>query len=160
MRANRHTSRYRLQKHGLIMLFVNITSTFLGIMSGLLIAATLGPFSRGVYQAWRILGAICSDIANFGLGKFIASKFNIESNSFKEIFHHIPIVFVFYTALIPLMLNLNFSIYLISLFYLLIPIGILTDLYLGLLTRSDKFKIISLWDLLVWAGGSIETRLL
>ena len=85
-------NKYQLTKHGIALMLVNLISTSLGFLSGTIIAAILGPYARGVYQAWRIFGAIFSDIANFGLSKFIASKFNIESTSFKGIFRHITLV--------------------------------------------------------------------
>jgi O-antigen/teichoic acid export membrane protein len=153
-------NKYQLTKHGIALMLVNLISTSLGFLSGTIIAAILGPYARGVYQAWRIFGAIFSDIANFGLSKFIASKFNIESTSFKGIFRHITLVYLFVSALIPLMLYLNFSITLIFLFYMLIPIGIFSDIYIGLLTRHGKYRIIAFWNLFAWAGGAMATILL
>jgi len=153
-------NKYQLTKHGIVLIFVNLISTSLGFLSGAIIAAFLGPYARGVYQAWRIFSNVFYDITNFGLSKFIASKFNIESTSFKGIFRHITIVYLFVFALIPLMLYLNFSITLISLFYILVPIGIFSDIYIGLLTRHGNYNIIALWNLISWAGGSIATILL
>jgi len=160
MNRNKLINKYQLTKHGIVLMFVNLISTSLGFLSGSIIAAVLGPYARGVYQAWRIFSNVLSEISNFGLTKFIASKFNIESTSFKGIFRHITIVYLFVSALIPLMLYLDFSITLICLVYTLVPIGIFSDIYIGLLTRHGNYSIIALWNLIAWAGGSIAVILL
>jgi O-antigen/teichoic acid export membrane protein len=129
-------------------------------LSGAVIAATLGPYARGLYQSWRIFLAIFSDISNFGLGKFISSKFNIESSTFKGVGKHLLLIYLIATALIPLMINLNFTKSMILIFFLLIPVGIFTDIYFGLLIRNEKYSVVALWSLLAMGGSSLLTILL
>lgn len=147
----------QVSRHGLILIVVNASSTIMGFLSGAAIAAVIGPYGRGIYQEWRIFTSIFSDISSFGLGKFITSKFDIEATSFKGIRKHILLLFLFATALIPLMVHMHFTTSMILIFYLLVPIGVLFDVCNGLLIRNEKYTVVALLSLFVMSGGSLVT---
>lgn len=153
-------SKRVLVKGGLALFLVNVSSSILSFLSGAVIALALGPYERGIYQAWRIFTSIFSDISNFGLAKFISSKFKIESTSFHGLLRHILLNYLLITALLPLMIQLHFSTQIIIICYLLVPVGIATDIYTGLLTRNELYSLIARWNFLVMVGGPILTILL
>ena len=153
-------SHKHIVRHTFSLVFVNAISMVFNFMSGAVIAATLGPFARGLYQSWRIFISIFSDISNFGLSKFISSKFNIESYTFRGIGKHLLFVYMLASALIPLMLKMDFTRNMIFTLFCLVPVGIFTDIYLGLLVRNEKYFVIALWSLIAMAGSSLLTLML
>ncbi len=147
----------KTQKNSLHLIWVNLASTFLNFFSGAIIAAALGPFARGIFQSWRILTSITSDLGNFGLGRFISSRFELEGASFRGLYKHVFIVFSLSMSLIPFMLHLKFSTIMIVVYFVLVPVGIFTEIYTGILVRNGNYKIVALWSFLVVAGGSFLT---
>lgn len=153
-------SQKQIFKHGFRLSVANAISMVLNFFSGALIAATLGPYARGLYQSWKILTSIFSDISNFALSAFISSKFKLQTSTFKGIRTHLLLVYVFAACLIPLMVKLNFTSAMIFVFFLLIPVGIYTDIYWGLLIRNEKYLVVTSWSFLAAGGSSLLTIVL
>lgn len=153
-------SQKQIFKHGLGLSVISAIAIVLNFLSGAVIAAALGPYARGLFQSWRVVTSIFSDISNFALSKFISSKFNVQTSIFKGVRTHLLLAYVLAAALIPLMAKLNFTNTMIFVFFLLIPIGIYTDIYWGLLIRNEKYFVITSWNFLAMAGSSFLTILL